>query len=301
MKSERKENEIFDPHSVCIATATFYKNWYPGQVRNNEADVDKIRGDLALQLMKDSIESGFQLVNVDGGSSAEFLSEMSNMEVMWKKEEERGMSPSRRQAFREASQKEGVKIIVWTEPEKTDIVAKNIKELSMPILRAEADIVIPRRTEKTFATYPGFQVESEKRLNKDWNNVLRRFGLLKESDGDLDVAFGPKIFRNSPAVLSLFLARYEIENSNISMGSLVRPETYSNATFFPVIAGLDQGYKVESIEIDNFVYPPKQASMEKDSEEFRNKRRKQRTDIVTGAIEFCRFLKNDIKSRLRKL
>jgi hypothetical protein len=301
MHKESIETEVFDPRSICIATATFYKKWYPGPVINSESDIDKVRGDLALELFAKAKVKGYQLVNIDGGSSAQFMEELNTRHINWKKEMERGMSPSRRQAFREASVADGVKVIAWTEPEKIDFVANSLENLALPIIKGGADIVIPYRTEKVFTSYPEFQMKSEKRLNKDWNDVLRHCGLIERSAGDFDVSFGPKLFKNSQEILSLFLARYEVRSENSSLSNLVKPDSYSNATFFPVIAALNMGYRVVSVEVDDFEYPEVQAGMEKDSEDFRKKRQKQRTDIVSGAIEFCRFLKNDIKSRLRKI
>ena len=300
MSLEQPEKETFDPHTICIATATFYKNWYPGPLVNSEKDVDKIRGDLALQLFKDATEKGYQLVVVDGGSSSAFISEMENSRIEWSKEEERGMSPSRRQAFRIAAGRTGVKVIGWTEPEKIDIVSKSAESLSRPILSGDADIVVPRRTKKSFSTYPNYQVESERKLNSAWNDVFRKFGLLDEGENDLDVSFGPKFFRNDPKILSLFLARYEVLSSNATAAGLVRPDSYSNATFFPIPAALKEGFRVISVDVDDFVYPSLQANIESDSDSFRKKRLKQRTDIVSGAIEFGRFLNRDPKSKLIK-
>lgn len=295
-----KEIEQFNPRSLCIATATSYKDWYKGLVADAARDVSKIRGDLALEMFKAAKERGFNLVNVDGGSSEAFLEEVSSLGIVNLPETQKGMSPSRRQAFREASGLEGVKAICWTEPEKASVVTDCITSLVAPILSGNADIVVPRRSKKALSTYPDYQVDSERDLNVKWNMVLRKFGLLGEDQPDFDVAFGPKIFRNTPEVLSLFLARYELDPENETATSMADPETYSNATFFPIPAALNLKYKVEGVEVD-YRHPKSQTRAEQDSPEFIRKRKKQRIDIVTSAIEFCRFLKGDPKSKIYEI
>lgn len=102
-------------------------------------------------------------------------------------------------------------------------------------------MVVPKRREKEFReTYPDYQVDFEKQSNRLWNNMLRKFGILTEDAEDLDVYFGPKIFRNTPEVREIFLAEYVYQNPNRSpeFDKAYRPDRYSNATFFPVIAAL---------------------------------------------------------------
>src|SRR3972149_10679062 len=114
------ETEV-EPRSIAVATTTLYPMWYPGEIENHDL-TDKIRGDVALQLIKEVVSKGYQIALVDGESSPEFLSEVGIMGVVAQSEKERGMSGSRRQALEAASRLDGAKVICWTEPEKISII-----------------------------------------------------------------------------------------------------------------------------------------------------------------------------------
>lgn len=291
-----------DPHSIVLATTTFYPQWYPGIRISDDNGVDKVRGDLALKMIKEAEFKGFQVVVVDGANNQEFKNELSALGVVPLSELERGMSASRRQAFKEASQRDGAKVICWAEPEKVSVARDCLPEAILPILKGEADIVVPKRDETLFKEYyPDYQVEYERKSNKLANSLLRSNGLLAATSEDLDLWFGPKFFRNDPEILELFLQRYEMpKRPGMKLDQITDPSLWPNAVFFPIIAALHKKLKVVSVDV-LYVHPSEQTQIEADSDEFRRKRDIQYKNIITSAIHFVRMLKGDSKSRLRQV
>lgn len=161
MKPEGEQNrklEIeIDPRSVAVVTTTFYPNWYPGPSSESE-NSDKVRGDLALRMLSEARSKSFQLVVVDGSNNQMFKEVLRRIDINPLPETEKGMSASRQQGFSEAHILEGVKVICWLEPEKVSISRDCLPEAVIPILRGEADIVVPKRNEDLFKkTYPDLQ------------------------------------------------------------------------------------------------------------------------------------------------
>jgi len=63
-------------------------------------------------------------------------------------------------------------VIVYIEPDKFGVVKDTIKIVE-PILSGRAELVIPRRSQRSFATYPKFQQFTEKELGTPiWNKAL---------------------------------------------------------------------------------------------------------------------------------
>ena len=291
-----EDKERLEPSSITVATTTFYKNWYPGEVKDNK-DAFKIRGDLFIDFAKEVQSKGFGLVVVDGGSSNEFLKEMEKMRVKIIAQEEKGMSASRRQVFEEASNLSTTKVIAWTEPEKISIVRDCLPKAAEPILRGEADIVIPKRDEEAFKTYPEYQVKFEKKANLLWNKLLRSQGLLPV-DQELDVWFGPRFFSNKPEVTRLFQRVYGFKESGIDLHRKVDPEKWANATFLPIVAALKEKLRVVSIDVA-YRHPKGQSDSEVDSEEFRQRRELQLVGIVDTTLQYLRLVSKDQNTRAK--
>jgi len=97
-----EDKEQLNPHSIAIATTTFYPSWHVEETTDLE-DVDKIRGDLFIKLAKETQKKGFQLAVVDGGSSDAFRKEVKAMGVDVTLQKEKGTSASRREAFVKAT------------------------------------------------------------------------------------------------------------------------------------------------------------------------------------------------------
>lgn len=282
----RQSEKLNNNSRFAVVTSTFYREWTVSQ-SGNPVSADQIRGDLAIETLRLAKDKGYQLVVVDGGSSREFVASLEKLGITVSKEKERGMSPSRQQGFKEATVLSGVDTICWTEPEKISMV-ENLQEAARPILENQADIVVPARTTQSLESYPDQQAVSEQRLNYYFNKVLRLTGLLSKESPDFDVAFGPRIFKNEPTIVELFTRQYRLrENSQLS--ERVKPNNYSNATFFPLILALERKLRVVSVPVP-YVHPKVQTEFEKGSKEFERKRISQKQDIVRGAIELARYL-----------
>lgn len=302
-KSKDPELEV-DPRSIAVVTTTFYPKWYPGVLEEKDI-VDKIRGDLALEMINVAQKKGFQIVVIDGASNQEYKEELIKLGVIPSPETEKGMSGSRQQGFREASQLKGVKVICWAEPEKVSIVRDCLPQAIVPILNGEADIVIPHRGKNAFDTYPDYQVEFEQKANRIWNAILRKYKILPPTTPDLDVWFGPRFFRNDPNLLEIFLKKYEFNKDDLSKEgfnyhNIIRPELWPNAIFFPVVGALNKGYKVISVDMP-YIHPLKQTSIEQDSVEFRRKREIQFKGIVLATEHLARTLTGNRLSRIREI
>jgi hypothetical protein len=58
-----------------------------------------------------------------------------------------------------------VKVIVWLEPEKSDLI-RFIPDIVKPILKDVADIVVPKRSDKSWQTYPSYLRDLEADAHK---------------------------------------------------------------------------------------------------------------------------------------
>ncbi len=264
-ETQRKESETefrLKPESIAVVELTLYPSWYPGDVRSI-GDTDKVRGDLALESIAGGVTEGYHMVVADGGSSFAFQEELSAFpEISFVRRQEQGRGAGRRQGFKAASATPEVEAILRVEPEKVSVVGEFIPQIMRPILEGEADIVVPKRNPELHQrTYPTYQWESEVAANKRYNDLLHKTGLLP-TDQFLDIFFGPVAFRNAPAVLQLFLERYNFTLPTLTgIRRFVEPENWSDGYFFSVVKALHQGLKVASVEVD-FKYPEKQKQNE---------------------------------------
>lgn len=283
---------------IAIATATFYPQWYPGEVKG-ELTPDKLRGDLALQSLDAAKINGFRVALVDGGSSQAFLDTLKLKGVNFEAQKEQGgQGPARRQGLQMVENIPGIKVIATTEPEKVSIIADCLKIASEPVLKGEADIVIPKRTEKSMETYPAHQAKQEKKSNKIYNAILRSRGLLKKDDPDLDFWGGTRVYANRPEVRDLFKLKREFKPGNTELDKKVRMEMYSNPLFHPIVDALYKGLKVKSVEVP-YVHPAKQTYLEAGNKEFDQKRHTQRRTIVSELVHLIR-LKERAKNPKKK-
>lgn len=291
---------LFDPKSIAIATGTFYPSWYEGNAKE-PLSADKLRGDLALQTFKLAQQQGFNAVVVDGGSSDAFKNAMEQNNIYFEMQKERGgQGPARRQGLEYAENTKGVKVICETEPEKISIVTDCIRIASFPILNNQADIVVPKRNEESFSTYPKYQAEQEQKSNELYNKILRSHGLLKQNDPDLDFWIGSRFIANKPEVTELFKVVYNYQKDNTALDKRINTEMYSNPLFFPVVAALHKGLRVKSIEIP-YKHPQAQTSFEEGNQGFDRRRNIQRRTITTELVNFIRYLEGSPKTRLSKM
>lgn len=281
--------KYLNSQSIAITTTTFYPNWYPGQPL--ASDTNKVRGDLALKMIDMARSKGFQIIVVDGADNKEFKEALIKIGVHPYVESQKGMSASRQQAFREASNLDTVQVICWLEPEKVSVIADCLPNAVIPILKGKADVIVPKRNEQLFReSYPDYQVKSEQNSNRIWNALLKKYGLRSASNPELDVWFGPKFFRNDPKIVSLFTDQYSFKaDSELRFRKIIQPELWSNAVFFPVIAALHKGYKVMDLEVP-YKHTLEQTLAEQDNDEFRKKRKFQQKNIILASEFFIRML-----------
>lgn len=188
---------------TAIVVTTYYPTWYKGKIKSI-AEIDKVRGDIALQFIDSVGREGYHLVLVDGKSSESFLSEISRVgkvHIVEQKMKRSQRSPRKRLALCIASAIPSVKAIVLTEPEKLSLIP-SIPLITKPIQEGNADIVIPKRNDALFRlTYPPFQYDSETKANKRFNEMLRSYPLLSRQSDDFDAFFGPRVMKNEKDVV----------------------------------------------------------------------------------------------------
>lgn len=283
--------------SIAIVTTTLYPHWYKGNLKKDSTEEEKIqktRGDLALEMLKAAKEKNFWIVLIDAGSSLEFLEQLTKIGIKSISAKDKALSPSRQQGFKLASKIKGVKVICWLEPEKVSIPKDSLPHAVLPILKNQSDIVIPKRDESAFATYPSYQAEIEKLANKKWNTILKKYKLLPQKADELDIWFGPKFFRNNPHLIKLFLRRYKFKSNRLSRKEYKFDEAldldlWQNAIILPIISAVKEGYHVMSYPI-NFSYPAEQKKVENNSSLMRRKREIQYRGILLATEYFTRYI-----------
>lgn len=298
---QRDPEKLAEARHIGIATATMYPEWKPlpqGAVRSMN-DVSGLRGDLALKMLKSAKAKGFQIGVVDGGSSEEFRQTLQEtVGITVSKEKRKGMSPSRRQAFGEVSAMDGVKVVAWTEPEKVSMVDSLLKA-AQPILEGKADVVVPKRDAKAFATYPDYQAVWENRANEEFNRQLKDHGLLPQDAEELDVWGGTRLLKNDPNVLKFFTHQWELDQNDPKFDEgKMDPELWPNALFLPVIGTLWKDRisgnppSVISVPVD-YKHPAEQTAMEQDSPAFQAKRKQQFENIIGATAALLQVLEHD--------
>lgn len=291
-----------DPPIVAIAVITSYPKWYVGKLRSIK-QTDKIRGDLALESINRARNIGYQVVAGDWCSSKTFVKEIKKIPgVIFFRRRNPKSSPAKRLAIKKASKIAGVKLIVLTEPEKASLIKDCIPVAVQPILKGEADIVVPKRNDELFKrTYPAYQYESESEGNNTYNEELRSHKLIDFNNG-FDMFFGPRIFQNKKQIVSLFMKRYIFEFIHLLIPNrYLDAEELSNTNFFPIVSALKKGFRVKSVEVA-FEYPFLQRRNEETGARdlFIEKRKSQRIGLIIELLHFVAFLENYHKTRIKK-
>lgn len=284
-----------NPQEIAFAVITYYPKWYNGKLKST-SHTDKIRGDLALEFLQKTISMGFHLIVVDGKSSRSFKQLLKNFpRIKLIKKLSPKRSPAKRQAFKAASEIDGVKVIIACEGEKVSLL-DSIVPIVEPILENKADIVVPKREENLFKeTYPDYMYQSETEGNKLYNEQLIIHNLIKK-EAVLDMFFGPRAFCNNPKVLSLFFKKFHFQKDQKSLEEYFDPEEYSNALYFPIIIALQKKFRVKSVEIP-FSYPKLQKMNETigAKEFFVEKRQNQRIAILLHLMYLLSYLQKNKK------
>lgn len=162
--------------NVVIATTTMYKS------------TDESRFKLVLTTVSKARENGYRIVTVDKSEDKrvrDLLAEKKAL-VLPPDHPLSTMGADRRKAFTEAAELSGPGgVIVWMEPEKHTFVWL-IDKVVNRLLKASADLVIPRR--RSLKSYSLLQQHSESFGNDAFRIITGR---------SLDVYFGPQVFRSS--------------------------------------------------------------------------------------------------------
>lgn len=281
--------------TIALVTSTLYKNWYPGKF-NGKFQIDKIRGDLALKMLSRAQPYKFKIVVIDNGSSDEFIENVKKLKIHKLVTNFSGtFSAARREGYKIATNISGIKVIIWTEPEKSNLINKSLIRASQIVKDGVADIVVPRRNKQTLQSFPSFQKRSEMLGNSQIQKILQRE--LNKNVPNFDIFFGPKIFSNKPQILDLFLQKFEYKNRLNNNGKLLL-EQWLNAIFFPVILAIINNYKVKDFETD-YIHPKIQTEIERRNKIFDKKRVIQRKSLIGGTKELLKYYKNSEKSLIK--
>jgi hypothetical protein len=240
---------------------------------------------LALATVRSAQREGFQVSLVDGGSSEGFKQELTATGLHWHDEEKHGMSGSRRQALEEALKLSGVKILAWTEPEKVSMVQDGIiGRAAEMVSRNEADVVVPCRTPAAWETYGEYQRKSEQEANNKIKKLLVSRGLWKKEDPELDLMVGPRVFKNDPKLVEIFLTKYEfVKEEKNRLQEKIKADNWLNFLFISVAAAIAKGYRVVSMEAE-YRHPVAQMQVEENTQGLNQKRDEQRNGILAGMV-----------------
>lgn len=295
----------FRPDQIIVATNCLYKRYQTLREGKRQLyDTDGIRGDLALELFRNTASLGLRVVVCDGGSSSDFLADLAKFQdrgLTLVKSTVPGRGPQRRSAFEVAASESNCSVIVYTQPEKASLF-DYLTKISSPILEDKAKIVIPKRKLNLFIeSYPEYMRESELKVNATYDRLMKRENLMTKHES-FDWFFGPVVFRNTPEVLSLFLKHYEVADSIRSrIGAQINPEMHSDGHYFPIIEALFNELRVVSVEIP-FIYPPLQKANEttpEKMEEFKKRRILDAAAYRLEAIHLLAYLRGDPRSKIK--
>lgn len=166
---------------IIIATTTYYRSH------------TETRCCLAKQMFREAREAGHIVVDVDNSPESIVTESLRETGAHIYPQLIEGMGPSRRQVFYlayEASLRLGCGIILWTEPEKVDLI-RNIPKIIRSIQDGHADVVIPARSAKSWETWPAFQQKTEQEANAVYAQVTGLHGF--------DPMHGPVAFERKAA------------------------------------------------------------------------------------------------------
>lgn len=299
--SKSQERLSFGPE-LAIAISMWFPHWHPGELRPEDRigiKESKVRGDAALETFKIAAGMGCQIVAVDGGSSPEFLDELTKLGIEIEPQRGKGYSAGRRQSYEAAGKLPGVKVILSTEAEKPSMLLDCLSQEAVQLITdGKADLVIFKRDEESWKTLPTEQAAAEQRSIRVWNKMLRDHGLLDKNDEDLDAWFGPRLI--NPKIINLFIKRYKFnkrlkdDQNAYNLDELLVPDEWVNSLFFPIIAALQNKLRVRSVTVP-YKHPLEQTKSEIGTQKFIDRRRKQYVNIIALTIHYIRMMQGDTR------
>lgn len=249
---------------ITVLTTTFYRS------------KSKTRFHLACQLIGNAVGAGYHVLVADGSPDSAVGQALARIGANVHTRTAQGMGDSRRELFRLAINTKGGEqpgIFLWTEPEKADII-RSISKITAPLERGESDIVIPSRTQRSWESYPEFQVVSEQKANTVYLEVIGK---------PFDPMFGPVAFTGK--VAEHFAACNPTEQFGAADGYIQH---------FAPLTAMKKGCNIVSVPVD-FYYPLAQRVEEEVGlrDEMLKKRKWQLDQLVAGyrlAAETLGFL-----------
>lgn len=242
------------PENILLLTTTFYPS------------KDVLRYKIALKTISNAINAGYKILVLDDSPyEAHIPEEFEKLGAIVFKQTEKGLGNSKREIFslgKRECESNGYKAVLWLEPEKDDIV-RFIPHIAEPIIKNQADISIPFRTEISWNSYPFFQIQSEREGNLALAKILNR--------SDLDCYFGPIAYSKDSIKYILNMKPVDIGNGKIIDNYIPQ---------YTTTLALRYGARIASVPVD-FLYNPKQ-KYEEDvamKDEFINKRKQQLFEV----------------------
>lgn len=220
---------------VVLATTTFFR------------DPNELRFSLACQLVKEAVATGYLIFIVDASPDLKIMQELRKSGATVERQRREGMGASRRQVFALARRlAPEFEVIVWTEAEKVDIV-RWLPKIVKPLISGLAGIVIPKRSQQSWRTYPSFQAITEQIANKVYQAV---------SGLKADPMFGPVAFNSAAAK---HLEQFSAEEFGVNDNYIQH--------YAPLVA-LSYCFKIVS-PVVNFIYPALQKEQEESDAHFK--------------------------------
>jgi glycosyltransferase involved in cell wall biosynthesis len=228
---------------TVIVTTTWY-NW--------ESESNRLRARVALRAVREAVGLGYEIVVVDGGSPKEFVSKLKSLGARVYRQKDKGMGIARREAMRWALKLEG-EVMVWMEPEKAPLVSM-LQRVVRPILDGEVDLAIAGR--KSLGSYPTEQQHGEWLINRYWQLL---------TGNDWDISFGPRVWKTK---FTDYFLSYD-----------GRFGDKWDSIFIPVMEMLEDGRRVEEVEVD-YRHPKELVKIEEGDLGFLEKRVEQLSRLV---------------------
>lgn len=271
-----------DYSKIAIGTTTFYKKGMP----NGE-----LRAGLAENMIKSAVDTGYNLVVVDGSPEEWFLKSIEGCGAEIHRETPGGgMGGSRRECIQYAHDL-GTPVVAWMEPEKLDYV-KDIIKTARPILDGVADLVVPDRRiimsgRPRLPSYPTSQENEELYGNDCWREL---------TGTDLDIWCGPRTWARDS---SKYFLNYDGKDHFLEVnGQKISYGDKWDSIFIPVIQSILDGEKVIGVEVD-YTHPKEQTKLEEGDFESTLKRLEQLNNLVPVFTDYWK--KEYPNSKLKRM
>jgi len=252
------------PTNLLLTTCTAYRS------------TKDLRFTTACRTIEAAVRAGYPILVIDDSSYPSIRENFRARGAHIYRNHGKSYGASKRQSLyhaMESARLYGTDLIVAIEPEKTDLI-HHMETLVQPF-DAKADVVVMTRSEKSFATYPDFQIASEQEANRAFESVV---GL------PLDIMVGPVGIRVSTALPhflnpSSYLVSPHIEDTYIQHYGAIVAHAY--------------GLRVVPSPPIDFIYPENQRREEEapENDAIRMKRQWQCASLIRAYAKLAHFYK----------